>query len=78
MNYRLRIQCNSATTLTAGHCRSAFHLLKAGGDRRGRENILMSSSTIFLFGAIMYLIGLGGMLFKDEVARLGSRLRKRT
>jgi hypothetical protein len=37
----------------------------------------MSDSTIFLFGAIMYLVGLGGMLFKDEFARLGLRLRSR-
>ena len=33
----------------------------------------MSDSTIFLFGAIMYLIGLGAMLFKDEFTRLGLR-----
>jgi hypothetical protein len=38
----------------------------------------MSDSTIFLFGAVMYLIGLGGMLFKEEFARLGARLRRRT
>jgi hypothetical protein len=37
----------------------------------------MSDSTIFLFGAIMYLIGLGAMLFKDEFARLGLRIRSR-
>jgi hypothetical protein len=37
----------------------------------------MSDSVIFLFGAIMYLIGLGAMLFKDEFARIGLRLRSR-
>lgn len=37
----------------------------------------MNDSTIFLFGAVMYLVGLGGMLFKEEVARLGERLRRR-
>jgi len=37
----------------------------------------MSDSALFLFGAIMYLIGLGAMLFKDEVMRLGMRLRRR-
>ena len=38
----------------------------------------MSDSTIFLFGAVMYLIGLGAMLFKDEFVRLGLRLRRRS
>jgi hypothetical protein len=37
----------------------------------------MSDSMIFLFGAIMYLIGLGAMLFKDEFARIGLRLKRR-
>lgn len=37
----------------------------------------MSDSMIFLFGAIMYLIGLGVMLFKDEFTRIGLRLRSR-
>ena len=37
----------------------------------------MSDSMIFLFGAVMYLIGLGAMLFKDEFARLGLRLKSR-
>jgi len=37
----------------------------------------MSDSTIFLLGAISYLIGLGGMLFKDEFVRLGVRIRRR-
>jgi hypothetical protein len=37
----------------------------------------MSDNMIFLFGAIMYLIGLGVMLFKDEFTRLGLRLRSR-
>ena len=38
----------------------------------------MSDSTVFLIGAIMYLIGLGVMLFRDECVRLGSRLRRRS
>ena len=38
----------------------------------------MSDSTIFLFGAVMYLIGLGAMLFKEEFVRLGARLRRRS
>ncbi len=37
----------------------------------------MNDSTIFLFGAVMYLVGLGAMLFNEEFARLGERLRRR-
>jgi hypothetical protein len=37
----------------------------------------MSDSTMFLFGAVMYLIGLAAMLFKDELASLALRLRRR-
>ena len=42
-----------------------------------QKGLQMSDSTIFLLGAIMYLIGLGAMLFKDEFVRLGLRLRRR-
>lgn len=44
---------------------------------RTRRHLQMSDSTIFLFGAIMYLIGLAAMLFKEEFVRLGVRLRRR-
>jgi hypothetical protein len=37
----------------------------------------VNDSTIFLFGAIMYLIGLAAMLFKEEFVKLSLRLRRR-
>ncbi len=37
----------------------------------------MSQSTIFLLGAVMYLVGLGALLFKDEFERIGAKLRRR-
>jgi hypothetical protein len=37
----------------------------------------MSQSTIFLLGAVMYLIGLAALLFKDEFERIGAKLRRR-
>jgi hypothetical protein len=37
----------------------------------------MSDSSIFLFGAVMYLIGLAAMLFKDELTSIGLRLRRK-